>query len=491
MNVLDSQLVEGQLAALGYRFVPRPEEASVVLYNTCSVRAHAEQKVYSRLGEMRIRKADDPHLLVGVIGCMAEQGGEGLLRKYPQIDLLCGPGELDRLPMLLDNLVKTAGGGAEVALQGNAHRRSSTLAAAEDRLEMLDLSRSFSAEQHHGSAYVRITRGCNKFCTYCVVPTTRGAEVHRPPDNILEECRKLVDSGVVEITLLGQTVNHYRYEHGATVRFSGVQQPQVGRGPDVATAGEKVTTFADLLVRLHDALPSLHRLRFVTSFPRDFGTDILAAMQDCRRICRYLHLPVQSGSDRILTLMNRGYSIAMYDGLMARVREMLPDCQVATDIICGFPTESDDDHASTVALLKRHQFKNAFIFKYSSRPGTAAARRFSDDVPEDVKRSRNNDLLAVQSAISRSVHEAYVGRRVGVFVESLSSRARKSANGVDPSVHLGWEKPVESTQLAGRTEGDLIVLFEGSPDLIGRMVEVDVERAAALTLFGTMERSHA
>ncbi|HVZ93655.1 MAG TPA: radical SAM protein, partial [Phycisphaerales bacterium] len=239
MNELDSELVAGQLRALGYRFADSDEKADVVLYNTCSVRDHAEQKVRSRLGEMRLRKENEPGLIVGVLGCMAERDGGGLTRKFPVIDLLVGPGELDKLPGMLDNAVRTRGslldeteapGGKPLApllaLQGNTSRRSSTLSAAADTLEMLDLSRAVSPEGHGGSAYVRITRGCNKFCTYCVVPFTRGAEIHRPPDHIVDECKKLADAGVIEVTLLGQTVNHYRFEHGSAVTVGGLVQPQ-------------------------------------------------------------------------------------------------------------------------------------------------------------------------------------------------------------------------------------------------------------------------
>ena len=227
MNVLDSQLVSAQLRSLGYRFTDSADDADVVLYNTCSVREHAEAKVYSRVGRVGKAKAHKPHVVLGVIGCMAERDGEDMLKRYPQIDLLCGPGELDKLPGMIDNAVRNAPGPAlgnrfaahreqQAALQGDTHRRTGTLAAAEDQLELIDLARSFSPHQEGSaprSAYVRITRGCNKFCTYCVVPQTRGAEVHRPPRHILDECKRLVDAGVVEITLLGQTVNHYHFDH--------------------------------------------------------------------------------------------------------------------------------------------------------------------------------------------------------------------------------------------------------------------------------------
>src|SRR3954468_5040589 len=288
MNELDSELVTGALRSLGYRFTPDPEAAEVVLYNTCSVREHAEQKVWSRLGELAIRKRRQPALVVGVLGCMAERDGEDLIRRMPVVDILCGPGELDKLPALLDNALRTreslladepgAGWIAErsarqVALQGGASRRSATLSAAADSLELLDLSRSVSPVDEDGSrprasAYVRITRGCNKFCTYCVVPHTRGPEVHRPPDHIVEECRRLADAGVIEVTLLGQTVNHYRFEHGAAVTVGGVVQPQKGRSYAGGHrrdpfGGEKTTTFADLLGMIHDEVPAIRRLRFV------------------------------------------------------------------------------------------------------------------------------------------------------------------------------------------------------------------------------------
>jgi tRNA-2-methylthio-N6-dimethylallyladenosine synthase len=422
--------------------------------------------------------------------------------------------------MLLDNIVKTAlpptapsngrSRAAQTALQGNTHRRSSTFAAAEDQLELLDLSRSFAPEEVTGSAYVRITRGCNKFCTYCVVPFTRGAEVHRPPDHIVDECRRLVDAGVIEITLLGQTVNHYHYDHGSAATIDGLQRPQVGaavkntgnsfdaRGlrSDADAGGpnaSRVTTFADLLARIHDEIPQLQRLRFVTSFPRDFGDDILQVMAERPRICRYLHLPVQSGSNRMLELMNRGYSVEQYLELVARIRRYLPDATLAGDLICGFPTETDDDHRATCELLEKVRYKNCFVFKYSPRPGTAAAQRLADDVPDEVKRRRNNELLAIQSRISTAVHADYVGRTVRVFVESVSHKARKAQAALDaadsPRIELGWEPPV--TQLTGRTDGDLIVIFDGPESLVGSLTRVRIDQAAPLTLFGRLAEAPA
>jgi tRNA-2-methylthio-N6-dimethylallyladenosine synthase len=614
MNELDSELVSGALRSMGYSFTADASAARVVLYNTCSVRDHAEQKVRSRLGEMALRKKEEPGLVVGVLGCMAERDGVDMLKRFPVVDILCGPGELDKLPAMVDNAVRTSaalGGSSEgihrgdrgerggihrekggegrgavprapitpptssplplhssansafsavksessakslskqVALQGNASRRSATLAAAADSLEMLDLSRSVSPTDHNGSAYVRITRGCNKFCTYCVVPHTRGAEVHRPPEHIIDECKRLADAGVVEVTLLGQTVNHYRFEHASAVTVGGVVQPQKGRSftgghTRDPFAGAQVTTFADLLKRIHDEVPGILRLRFVTSYPRDFGDDVLEVIRDSPRICRYLHVPAQTGSDRMLTAMNRGYTISEYLGFIDRARAILHQPEInrpltiAGDIIAGFCGETEADHLATAELLRRARYKNCFIFKYSPRPGTTAYDRLPDDVPEDVKRRRVNELLALQQTISDEISREHIGQTLGVFVSGLSARATKAAkrkeranvatgdgaghhhhaagvtltiSGRDPAgaeatdasnactidaSHV-FDRDSQSptshgpgVQLTGRTDGDLIVVFDcptgmSPDDLIGRVVPVRVVDANQLTMSG-------
>ena len=491
MNVLDSELVLGQLRAHGYEPTDARDDADVIIYNTCSVREHAEQKVWSRLGELRARKRDEPHLVIGVIGCMAERDGTNIFKKYPHVDVLCGPGELDKLPALVHNAVMQArqrhssatAGRPQVALMGTNVRRSSTLQAAEDNLELLDLSRSVSPGDDVVQSYVRITRGCNKFCTYCVVPYTRGPEVHRPPQNIVDEVRKLTDAGAREVTLLGQTINHYHFDHGDGRR----------------------TSFGQLLYMIHEAVPSLPRLRFVTSFPRDFDDEALQAMRDCQRICRYLHVPAQSGSDRILKLMNRGYTSRQYTDLIDRARDGMPDVCIVSDFIVGFPTETDDDFAATVELVRRCRFKNSFIFKYSPRPGTVAIDRFEDDVPEHVKRVRNNELLAVQQAISAGSNREMIGRTVEVIVEGESKLVSRQNRSVHPAsnVELGWEtrsartgKPTappwerghapRTTQLVGRTRGDQVVCFEGDASLKGAILRVAVTDAQNLTLFGRL-----
>ncbi|MFM7133723.1 MAG: MiaB/RimO family radical SAM methylthiotransferase [Planctomycetota bacterium] len=518
MNELDSELVRGHLRSLGYRFVDDFRTADVVLYNTCSVREQAENKAYSRLGLVGLRKKAGEQVVLGVLGCMAERDGADMLRRFPQVDLLCGPGELDRLPALIDNVRRTEGASREerIALAGSKSRRSTTLAAAEDNLELLDLSRAFdpvSPGADRRSAYVRITRGCNKFCTYCVVPNTRGAEVHRPPDSIVEECRRLADAGVVEITLLGQTVNHYRYTHGAAVGADGREQPQVGPGlaafRQPIPAGQRVTTFAELLQRIHDEVPTLRRLRFVTSYPRDFGDDILDVMAACPRICRYIHAPAQSGSDRILKAMNRGYTRGEYLEFAARVAEKLPDCTIAGDIIVGFPTETDADFEETVSLVRAVPFKNNFIFKYSPRPGTVAIDRFEDDVPNEVKKLRNNRLLDVQTEVSARVHASWVGREVEVLVEEIREHESpgKIAENSDvggaaldlmhpaaKNVEVRWTARKSTARAArqaiGRTPGDLIVAIDldseargdGTEVRPGELIRVQTVKSSALIL---------
>jgi tRNA-2-methylthio-N6-dimethylallyladenosine synthase len=364
-------------------------------------------------------------------------------------------------------------------------RRSSTLEAAEDHLELLDLSRSISSEDNLAQAYVRITRGCNKFCTYCVVPYTRGPEVHRPPQNIIEEVKRLSDAGALEVTLLGQTINHYAFKHG----------------------DGRTTTFAELLYQIHEAVPGLPRLRFVTSFPRDFTNDALMAMRDCERICRYLHVPAQSGSDRILKAMNRGYTAQEYYDFLGRAREYMPDVSIASDFIVGFPTETQADFDQTVEMVRRCRFKNSFIFKYSPRPGTVAIERFADDVPEETKRRWNNELLAVQQEACVLNNREMVGKVVEVMIEGETKLVSKKAYPASPGgVELGWEKrngesssrstggsagaePSNEegrivTQLIGRTRGDQVVAIDAPMGMRGRIVDVEITEAKNLTLFG-------
>ena len=492
MNVLDSELVESQLRALGYAFTLDVNQADVVLYNTCSVREHSEQKVWSRLGTMRERKQENPALVVGVIGCMAERDGAGLMKRMPQVDLMCGPGELDQLPSLLENVVTT--GKQQHALAGNTVRRSKVLQAAEaDGLEMLDLSRTFSPHENKYQAYVRIVRGCNKFCTYCVVPYTRGPEVSRHPQAIFDECKKLVDAGCLEVTLLGQTVNHYVHEET-------VSTPN---GP-----AKRRVTFAELLKTIHDGIPDLPRLRFVTSFPADFGDDILHVMAESPRICRYLHIPAQSGSDRLLKMMNRGYTAGEYLDLLERARRIVPGIALAGDFIVGFPTETDEDYVKTRELVEKARYKNCFIFKYSPRPGTIAIKRFADDVSEAVKKERNNDLLRTQNRICNELNRELIGQTVEVLCAGPSGWEKKDDSvvaGGQGAIELGASlkkglarsraerdgmgnsASSENVQLTGRTTADQVVVFDGPASWEGRIVRVRAEKAHGLTIFAIAE----
>jgi tRNA-2-methylthio-N6-dimethylallyladenosine synthase len=459
MNALDSELATARLLALGFAFVDRLDDADVVLLNTCSVRQHAEDKVNSRLGELGALKSRRPEMIVGVIGCMAERDGDGILQRAPHVDLLCGPAELNKLPALIAHA--QASGQPAIALHERLNSLSTEIrrpAELED-LEALDRWRPISAVGPSRQAYVRITRGCNKWCSFCVVPMVRGPEVHRPPDAIVDEVRQLADGGVMEVTLLGQTVNHYKY---------------------VAGDG-RTTTFAELLVRIHDAVPHLPRLRFVTSYPRDFGDDALAAMASCPRICRYLHLPVQSGSNEVLRRMNRGYTREQYAELLQRARGRLPDVTIAGDMIVGFPGETEDDFAASINLMHEARYKSCFVFKYSPRPGTAADRRHTDDVPNEVKRRRNNELLAVQKTISLEHNRRLIGQRVEVLCEGYSKAALRAQEGDLPAD--GWKQP---DQLVGRTRSDEIVVFPGSANFAGRLVTVEIEAASFLTLFGRL-----
>ncbi|MCY2924520.1 MAG: MiaB/RimO family radical SAM methylthiotransferase [Planctomycetota bacterium] len=319
-----------------------------------------------------------------------------------------------------------------------------------DDWDSLDLSRPTDAVPGSSQSYVRITRGCDNFCTYCIVPCVRGAEVSRHPDRIADEVRRLIDAGRSEITLLGQTVNSYLWSAtGRTVRFS------------------------DLLTLL-SPIPGLRRLRFVTSHPVNFGDDVLTAMRDGANICRYIHCPAQSGSDAVLQRMNRKYTRAQYDDFVDRAYAILPDVALAGDFIVGFPGETDSDHAASVDLIRRTRYRNSFVFKYSPRAGTLAAKRYSDDVPEPVKKRRNAELLAAQSEVGLAHYRAYIGRRVEVLVSGLAPRAdRKSP------------PPPGQALLLGRTRGDHIVVFNAPESLIGSYADVTIVEATDLTLFGS------
>ncbi|MFP4053805.1 MAG: tRNA (N6-isopentenyl adenosine(37)-C2)-methylthiotransferase MiaB [Phycisphaerae bacterium] len=448
MNRLDSELIVGSLQSAGHDMVSDPRDADVVLYNTCSVREHAEQKVLSRLGIDARRKRARVHrpLIVGVLGCMAQRYGRKLARQYKVVDIVCGPGQIAALPQMI---AEAAAKNAPVVAVDPA-RSQPRDRDAEKAIDALDLFRSPMADSPgNAQAFVRVARGCDHFCSYCIVPYVRGPERSRRPDHVVEEVRRLVDAGRSEVTLLGQTVNRYRWQNGETT-----------------------VHFSDLLQRVSDT-PGLRRLRFVTSYPLDFGDDILHAMAELPNVCEYIHMPAQSGSDAVLARMNRKYSRAQYDDLVDRARDIVPGVALAGDFIVGFPGETEDDHQASADLIRRSGYKNCFVFKYSPRPGTHAARRYPDDVPEDVKKRRNNELLAAQNEAGLAHHRRFVGQRVEVLVEGPSAMAAKNAPAVAGEV-----------QLSGRTRGDHIVVFDGPETLAGRYVQVRVTDATNITLLG-------
>jgi tRNA-2-methylthio-N6-dimethylallyladenosine synthase len=460
MNVLDSELVLGQLRAAGYEPIDDMTVADVVLLNTCSVRDHAEQKVLSRLGSLRRPKAANPRMVIGVIGCMAERDPDGIFTKMPHVDLVCGPGELNKVPALIEEV--RANRTRAVALSQSLSRKSTPLQRAleYDSVEALDLSRDPGPGANVLQSYIRVQRGCDKFCTFCVVPFTRGAERSRPPWQIVDEARMLADRGAKEVTLIGQTVNSY-----------------------VNRDNSRPVRFAELLGRVSD-VAGIERVRFVTSFPGDFTDDILEAMRDIPKVCEYLHLPVQSGSDAVLKRMRRQYTVGAYLDLVDRAREYVPEVTIASDFIVGFCGETEADHEASVVLIERCRFKNIFVFKYSARPGTVADKHLADDVPEEVKRRRNGALLALQEGISAAHNQALVGSTVEVLVEGYSKAAMKAQEAEQTrGEEVSWRR---SDQLVGRTRGDQIVVFPGRPDRIGGFAEIRISAATALTLHGTL-----
>ena len=455
MNRLDSELVATQLRRAGHELVDDRKAADVVLYNTCSVRRHAEDKVYSRLGADNRRKSRHrPKLIIGVLGCMAQKEGRDLRKRFPEVDVICAPGRLADLVELIDQAANGLPGVAMDPVRGPSDKTASAEPGPAGEIDALDLARDPHETASPYQAYVRVAKGCDNFCSYCVVPFVRGPERSRRPERIVEEVRRLVEAGRSEITLLGQTVNRYRYS------------PSSGESGAVR--------FSDLLGRV-SGVAGLRRLRFVTSHPVDFGDDVLEAMRDLPNVCEYIHVPPQSGSDAVLKRMNRRYTRSQYDDLIDRARRTVPGVVLAGDFIVGFPGETEADHAASAELIRRSGFKNSFIFKYSPRAGTAAARELPDDVPDDVKKRRNRELLAVQGEVGLAHHIDYVGRTVEVLIEGPSVRADKQA--VKPTA--------EATQLVGRSRGDHIVHFTGPTRLAGRYIDVHVTGATALALLGS------
>lgn len=448
MNILDSELVAARMRAEGYEPTDDVEAADAILFNTCSVRQHAEDKIYSSLGRARLRKEANPDLTIGVLGCMAQKDQKLILRRAPHVDIVVGPGQLARVPELLEEAKRTKKAQLAVSLPRNSGTRNDVAASFAEYDPVRDPEMRPSPFQ----AFVRVMMGCDKFCTYCVVPAVRGPEQSRPADAVVEESKKLVDQGVVEITLLGQTVNSYR------------RQETDGR----------TTRLSDLLERLH-AIEALRRIKFITNFPNDMTDDLLQAVRDLPKVSRYIHVPAQSGCDAVLSRMKRNYTVSFYEDMLARTREMVPGAAVSSDFIVGFCGETEESFEKTVGLVERSRFKNSFIFKYSTRSGTKADALYADDVAEEVKKRRNRDLLEIQNRICREDNAPLIGETLEVLVEGSSKSARDRDESSGPS------------QLTGRTWCDRIVVFEGHERWIGRFARVKIREASAVTLFGEIE----
>jgi tRNA-2-methylthio-N6-dimethylallyladenosine synthase len=451
MNVLDSELVVGSLRRLGYEIVHEPMHADVILYNTCSVRQHAEDKIYSAVGRLRGHKQRHPHKVIGVLGCMAQKDQELIRRRAPHVDIICGPGQLSRLPELIAEVENTRTPQMAVSLG----RTDSSRPEVTHSFESYDALREPSMRPTPFQAYVRTQFGCDKFCAYCIVPSVRGPEQSRPPEHILAEVRQLADQGAKEITLVGQTVNSYRFPHGD------------GRH----------TRLSDLLYQIHNVEP-VRRIKFITNFPRDMSDDLLDAVRNLPKLSQYLHVPAQSGCNDVLRRMKRMYTVEYYREMLHRCRARIPNVAISSDFIVGFCGETEESFQRSCDLVREAAFKNSFIFKYSNRPGTKADELFPDDVPEEVKKRRNNDLLAIQNKVSLVDHRGLIGQTVEILVEGLSKTEAKANSGDDPG-------PIR--QLTGRTHTDHIVVFDGHERLIGQFVNVYIEEATAFTLFGNVE----
>jgi tRNA-2-methylthio-N6-dimethylallyladenosine synthase len=470
MNVLDSELVVAALRKSGYELVDSPAKADTILFNTCSVRQHAEDKIYSALGRLKYAKQQDPNKIIGVLGCMAQKDQRLIYQRAPYVDLIVGPGQLHQVPRLIEEIAASGPTRNGPRLEVSLDRKAGNREEIERSFESYDPDRDPQMRPSPYQAYVRIQFGCDKFCTYCIVPKVRGPEQGRNPVHIVAEAKKLTDEGCREITLLGQTVNSYRHAEG-----------------------EKTTRLSDLLYQLHD-IEGLARLKFVTNFPKDMTDDLLQAVRDLPKCSPYLHVPAQSGSNAVLKRMKRGYTVEDYREMMNRIRATVPNAAVTSDFIVGFCGETEIDFQQTVELVRESRFKNSFIFKYSERPGTKAPDLWPDDVPEDVKRRRNNELLAVQNQISEEDNQGFIGRTVEVLVEGPSKHAQKSdrtdepgsADGNDDSTTVSNDHSDQFSQLVGRTPCDRIVVFEGNRRQIGQLLPVTVYDCTPMTLLGAV-----
>ncbi|MFZ0282062.1 MAG: tRNA (N6-isopentenyl adenosine(37)-C2)-methylthiotransferase MiaB [Bacteroidales bacterium] len=424
MNVADSEVVVSILAGKGYEHTENINDAGLILINTCSIRDNAEQRIWGRLKAISHLKKKKSGLLVGLIGCMAERLKEQVIEKERLVDIVVGPDAYRDLPSLIVD--------AE-----SGHKGVNVLLSREETYADISPVRM---DKNGVTSFVSIMRGCNNMCAYCVVPYVRGAERSRDPESILSETRDLWEMGYREVTLLGQNVDSYNWENnGSQIRFHDLL--------------EKVALINPLL-----------RVRFSTSHPKDISDELLLTMSKYDNICKHIHLPAQSGSSRILKLMNREYTREWYMDRIKAIRTIIPGCAVSTDMIAGYCTETDDDHNETLSLMEWAGYDFAYMFKYSERPGTKAARKYNDDVVEEVKTRRLNEIIALQNKLSARSKKQDVGRVFEVLIESLSKRS--------------------ADHLAGRTTHNKVVVFPGNGHRKGEYVKVLIERNTSATLIG-------
>lgn len=424
MNVADSEVIASVMQMAGYSMAETLDEADAVFMNTCSIRDNAEQKILNRLEFFHSLKKKRPHLIVGVLGCMAERVKDDLIEHH-HVDLVVGPDAYLTLPELI------------ASVEAGEKAINVELSTMETYRDIIP-SRICG---NHISGFVSIMRGCNNFCTYCIVPYTRGRERSRDVESILREVADLQQKGYKEVTLLGQNVNSYRFER-----------------PD----GE-VITFPTLLRTVAQAAPSM-RIRFTTSHPKDMSDETLHVIAEEPNVCRHIHLPVQSGSNRILKLMNRKYDREWYLERVAAIRRIIPDCGLSTDIFSGFHSETEEDHRMSLSLMEACAYDSAFMFKYSERPGTYASKHLPDDIPEEVKIRRLNEIIALQNRLSAEANARCVGKTFEVLVEGVSKRSRN--------------------QLFGRTEQNRVVVFDRGMHRVGDLVTVRITGFSSATLLG-------
>ena len=430
MNVADSEVVASVMQMAGYETTENLDEANAVFLNTCSVRDNAEQKIYHRLEALAAIRRKRP-LIIGVLGCMAERAQQDLLDNH-HADLIAGPDAYLSLPDLIAQ--------AETGHKAMNIELSTTETYKDIVPQRIGLG-------HRIGGFVSIMRGCNNFCHYCIVPYTRGRERSRDIESILKEVRDLRDRGFKEVTLLGQNVNSYRSKEGRR-------------------EGEKETDFPALLRRVAEEAPEM-RIRFTTSHPKDMSDETLQVIAEMPNVCKHIHLPVQSGSDKILKLMNRKYTREWYLDRVAAIRRIIPDCGLSTDIFVCYHSETEEDHQMSLDLMREVGYDSAFMFKYSERPGTYASKHLPDDVPEEEKIRRLNELIALQTEISAQQNKKDEGKTFEVLVEGFSKRSRD--------------------QLCGRTEQNKMVVFPKAGHHIGETVQVKITGSTSATLLGESE----